>query len=127
MLNIKRPKFLDLFVLGPKMAVMAKISILHRLSGIILFLSIPFLLFVLHRSLTNESFYATLYGICSCTLVKLLYLIIIWSFMHHICAGVRFLLLDVNKGADIKVARSTAKLVLVLSLLFTVLLGVLIW
>lgn len=127
MLNKSRPKFLNLFVLAPKMSVMAKVSILHRLSGVILSLSIPGLLWVLHSSLINQSFYDTLYACCSSTLVKLIYLLLIWGFMHHICAGVRFLFLDVHTGVNKKIAINSARLVMVISLSFTVLLGFLVW
>ena len=122
-----RPKFLDLLILAPKMSVTAKISILHRASGVILFLSIPLFLYVLEQSLTSQSFYVALYGVINNPLVKLLYLILIWAFMYHLVSGVRFLFLDVHKGVDIHTAKLTAKLVVVISLILTIILGVLVW
>ncbi len=122
-----RPKFLNLMILGPKMAVNAKVSILHRVSGVLMVLTIPFLLYVLKKSLVSQSFYDTLYGVISNPIIKLVYLFFIWVFVYHICAGVRFLLLDLHKGIEIKTAQTTARIVIVLSLILTAILGVLIW
>lgn len=122
-----RPKYINLFILGSKMSVTAKASILHRASGILLFLAIPLILHILHQSLISQSFYDTLYGIAAHPLVKLLYLMLIWAFMYHICCGVRFLFLDVHKGVEIKTAKTTARIVIVVSIILTVLLGVIIW
>ena len=109
------------------MSVTAKVSILHRVSGVLLFFSIPAILYILHRSLTEASFYAVLYGIVSNPIVKLLYLILIWAFIYHACAGIRFLFLDINKGVKVATAKTTARSVLVISTLLTIALGILIW
>ena len=122
-----RPKYLSLFTLAPKMSITAKVSVLHRLTGFLLFLSIPIALFILQKSLTEASFYSAFYGIMSCPLVKLIYIVLIWAFVYHMTAGVRFLFLDINKGVEIKKAKMTARIVLVVSTLITIALGVLIW
>lgn len=122
-----RPKFLDLFILGPKMSITAKISILHRASGVILFLAIPLLLYVLHKSLTSASFYEALYGVMANPIVKLIYLVLIWAFVYHLCSGVRFLFLDIHKGVEVAKAKATAKIVVAVSIVLTIVLGVLIW
>ena len=122
-----RPKFLDLFILAPKMSITAKISILHRVSGVLLFLATPFFLYVLHQSLVSPSFYESLYGVIANPVIKLVYLVLIWAFMYHLCSGVRFLFLDKHKGVEIKTAKATAKIVVVISLILTIVLGVLIW
>lgn len=122
-----RPKFLDLFILAPKMAVMAKVSILHRVSGVLLFLAIPFIICLLHKSLTSTSFYESLYGVMATPVMKIIYLVFIWAFCHHLCAGVRFLFLDIDKGVEIKKARISAHLVMLVSIILTIALGVLIW
>ena len=127
MQNKSRPKFLNLFILGSRMSITAKISILHRLSGVLLFLSMPFLLNVLYRSLTSPDFYTVLYGYISHPIVKLIYLVLIWALMYHSCSGVRFLFLDIHKGVEIKTAKTTAYIVIGLSLVLTVILGVLVW
>ena len=120
-------KFLDLFVLGPKMSITAKVSILHRLSGVLLFVVTPFFLYVLHQSLISPSFYNTLYGVIANPIIKLFYVLLVWAFIYHLCSGVRFLFLDIHKGVEIKTAKTTAKIVLIVSLILTVILGVVIW
>ncbi|MDD3265839.1 MAG: succinate dehydrogenase, cytochrome b556 subunit [Burkholderiales bacterium] len=125
--NTKRPVYLNLPKLVSKMSITAKISILHRASGVLMFLAIPFVLHLLHMSLTSPEFYQAAYCLCNSIIMKLIYLVLIWSLMHHMCAGVRFLFLDVEKGLDRATAQKTAKIVLVVSLLLTAGLGVLIW
>ena len=122
-----RPKYLNLFALAPKMSVTAKVSILHRASGMILFLSIPVILYILHKSLTEVSFYAAFYGVVSNPIMKLIYLLLIWAFIYHASAGIRFLFLDINKGVRVRCAKTTARSVLVISTILTIALGVLIW
>jgi|SRR6185437_3160697 len=127
MQNTKRPKFLNLLILGRGMSITAKASILHRISGFLLFLSIPFILFLLHQSLISPDFYAAFYSIGSSGVMKLIYLILIAAFMYHMCSGVRFLFLDISKGTAITTAKTTAWIVIALSIVLTVALGVLIW
>jgi succinate dehydrogenase / fumarate reductase cytochrome b subunit len=123
----QRPVFLNLPKLGSKMSIMAKISILHRASGVLMFLAIPFVLALFHESLVNPEFYASCYTVAACPIVKLIYLVLIWSIMHHMCAGVRFLFLDMHRGAERETAKKTARWVLVISLLLTVAAGALVW
>ncbi|MCC2645550.1 MAG: sdhC [Burkholderiales bacterium] len=122
-----RPKFLNLLILGRDMSITAKASILHRISGFLLFLSIPLILFLLQLSLTSSDFYTSFYSVGSSIQMKLIYLILIAAFMYHMCSGVRFLFLDIDKGADIKTAKATARIVIGLSIILTAILGVLIW
>ncbi len=122
-----RPKFLHLLTLAPKMSITAKISILHRVSGLLLFLSIPFLLYLFSQSLTSPDFYSTFYGVMTSPIIKLVYIVLIWAMMHHMCAGVRFLFLDIHKGIERKTAQNTAWIVVVVSLILTAILGVMIW
>ena len=121
-----KPVYLNLFTLGPKMSVTAKVSIFHRLSGILLFISIPFILYLLHKSLTETSFYTAFYGVMSCVVMKLIYLLLIWAFIYHISAGVRFLFLDISRGVEVKKAKLTARIVLIVSTILTIALGILI-
>ncbi len=127
MQNHSRPKYLNLATLGLKMSINAKVSILHRISGFLLFLSIPLILYVLEQSLRSESFYTALYGMMANPIVKLIYLILIWAFTYHMCSGVRFLFLDIHKGVEITKAKATAWVVIIISLILTVILGALIW
>lgn len=123
----QRPVFLDIPKLGSKMSIMAKISILHRISGVLMFLAIPLVLILFHESLTNSQFYHSCYMVASFPIAKLIYLVLIWSIMHHMCAGIRFLFLDIHCGIERETAKKTARWVLVVSLLLTIAVGALIW
>lgn len=123
----QRPKYLDLPKLGSKMSITAKVSIIHRASGVLMFLAIPFVLYLLHKSLTSAEFYSASYSLATCSFVKVIYIILVWAIMHHMCAGVRFLFLDIHKGIDRATAQKTAKIVLLVSLILTAVLGVMIW
>jgi len=59
--------------------------------------------------------------------MKIIYIVLIWAIMHHMCAGIRFVLLDMHKGIDRIPAQRSARWVIVVSLLLTIALGALIW
>lgn len=59
--------------------------------------------------------------------MKIAYIILIAAFMYHMCAGVRYLFLDIHKGVEIRTAKLTARIVMVVSIILTIILGVLIW
>ena len=123
----QRPKYLDLPKLGSRMSITAKVSILHRASGVLMFLAIPFVIYLFHKSLTSAEFYSASYQVATCVFMKIIYIVLIWAIMHHMCAGIRFLFLDMHKGIERLTAQKTARWVMVVSLLLTVFLGVLVW
>ncbi|MFH4416024.1 MAG: succinate dehydrogenase, cytochrome b556 subunit [Neisseriaceae bacterium] len=121
-----RPRYLDLFRI--RLPIPAVTSILHRASGILLFLGLPFFIFLLQGSLTKESVFNTSRAILAHPLAKLVDLVFVWALLHHLFAGVRFLIADLHKGLELKTARFTAKIVLFLPPIFTLLVGVfLLW
>ncbi|MBV8031153.1 MAG: succinate dehydrogenase, cytochrome b556 subunit [Betaproteobacteria bacterium] len=126
----ERPKYLNLpaLLFEIRLPLPGKVSILHRVSGVLLFF--PFaawLLYALDRSLTSEQDFAQVQAYLRLPLVKLGLLVFIWAFCHHLCAGVRFLFLDLDKGIDLKAARVSAALVLAVSLLMTAFFAVKLW
>ncbi|MGO4579800.1 succinate dehydrogenase, cytochrome b556 subunit, partial [Cupriavidus sp. 2TAF22] len=72
-----------------------KVSILHRASGAMMFLLLPFVLYLFEQSVTSELSFAKFSALLSGGFVKLVLLALIWGYLHHFCAGIRFLLLDV--------------------------------
>ncbi|MFH4354572.1 MAG: succinate dehydrogenase, cytochrome b556 subunit [Neisseriaceae bacterium] len=121
-----RPRYLDLFRI--RLPIPAVTSILHRASGILLFLGLPFFIFLLQGSLTKEIVFNTSRAILAHPLAKLVDLVFVWALLHHLFAGVRFLIADLHKGLELKTARFTAKIVLFLPPIFTLLVGVfLLW
>ena len=104
------------------------VSIFHRITGAALFLMLWFLLWLLEMSLSGEEGYARAKDIASGFLVKLVLLGLLWSFLHHLCAGIRHLFLDMHKGVDLPPARMTSVVVFVVSIALTIAIGAaLIW
>ncbi|MDZ4055863.1 MAG: succinate dehydrogenase, cytochrome b556 subunit [Polynucleobacter sp.] len=96
-----------------------KVSILHRISGAALFLLLPFILYLFDQSLASELSFAKFTSFTDHLLVKLVCLGLIWSFLHHFCAGIRYLLLDLEIGVEKIEAKNSAITVLVVSLSLT--------
>ncbi len=97
------------------------VSILHRISGILLFLiGIPLILYMLQLSLTSEVSYEAFESFASGWFVKLVLLVMMWGFFHHLCAGIRFLLLDLHLGVEKEQSALSAKVVFGASAVLTV-------
>lgn len=105
----------------------ALVSILHRISGVLLFLSLPAVWWLFALSLDSAAGYAQALAILASTPVKLLSLGLIWALAHHFLAGLRHLAMDLHLGLELATARLTGKLVLIASLLLTLLIGVALW
>lgn len=120
-----RPKNLNLLTI--RFPLPAIVSILHRVSGVILFLAIPFLLWGLNLSLASSSDFDSLRVFLAQPFLKL----VIWgclsAFAYHFVAGIRHLLMDVHVGESLKGGRLTAQFTFAISILFIVLLGVWLW
>jgi succinate dehydrogenase / fumarate reductase cytochrome b subunit len=103
------PVYLNL--LRIRFPVGAVTSIAHRISGVLLFLSLPVLIYLLELSLQGPAGYEkTISYINNCWFEAGLVLIV-WSFMHHLLSGIRFLLIDIDKGVSLQTARGSAWLV----------------
>lgn len=91
-------------------------SILHRISGAVLFLLLPFALYLFEQSLVSESDFAALKRIGSCAVVKLIVLVMTWAFCFHFLAGLlRYLLLDMHIAISRQGGRNMAAFALILS------------
>lgn len=107
-----------------RLPLAGKVSILHRISGIALFFALPIILLPLfEKSVLSAESFARFQEIVSYPLVKLVLLCLIWGYLHHFCAGIRYLMLDVHVGIDKYAAQKTAASVLVVSLLLTLVFG----
>ena len=116
----KRPKNLDLTSI--RLPLPGKVSILHRVSGAGLFLFLPVVLWVFSLSLTSADTFATFKLLAASLPAKVVFAGLIWAFAHHICAGIRFLLLDVHVGVEKEAARKSAAAVFVVSIPLTLVL-----
>jgi succinate dehydrogenase / fumarate reductase cytochrome b subunit len=95
------------------------ISILHRVSGALMFLLLPFVLYLLDKSLLSEISFEYFKGFTSHWFVKLIILALVWSYLHHFCAGIRHLFMDTHVGLDKDSARKTSVAVFAVSLVVT--------
>ena len=100
-----------------------KVSILHRISGAVLFLLLPFILYLFDHSLASELSYQKFQAFTSNILVKIICLGLIWAFLHHFCAGIRYLLLDLEIGVEKSEANRSAIFVFSLGLALTAVVG----
>ncbi|OFM99314.1 succinate dehydrogenase, cytochrome b556 subunit [Neisseria sp. HMSC059F02] len=120
-----RPVFLE--IPNIRLPIPGIVSILHRISGVGLFIMLPVLLYLLSGTLSRESAFETYRAIVSNPLAKLILIGVLWAYLHHFLAGIRFLFLDAHKGLELNTARNTAKLVFTAALVLTVVLGALLW
>lgn len=124
-MNKHRPKHLALHLI--KLPLPGFVSVLHRISGLLLFVALPLLLLMLQYSLRSIETYTLLLAVLAHPLVKLMLLGVLWAFLHHFCAGLRYLAIDLDYGVKLAQARASSKAVLAVSLVLTVLLGVKLW
>lgn len=115
----QRPKFLTLWEI--RLPIPGVVSILHRVSGVGLFLVLPFLICLLQLSLGTPENFQTFKQVTGNPLAKLVLFGLCWAYIHHFCAGIRFLLMDIHVGVDKEPARASAKAVLGVSLGLTAL------
>lgn len=115
----KQPKNLNLFTI--RFPIPAIVSILHRMSGVIIFLLMPVITIAFCMSLMSSSDFASVISMINLWPLRILGAILTWGVFHHFIAGCRHLLLDLQIGNDLITARFTSKTVLILSFIFTVL------
>jgi len=120
----KRPKNLNLFTIH--FPLPAIISILHRVSGFILFLIIPFALWMLEYSLTLSGF-EVLYRWFGYAWIKLFCLALLIPFCFHLVAGIRHLLMDIHIGDELKSGRASGVVVIAVTILLIIIMGVWLW
>ncbi len=96
------------------------VSILHRVSGALLFLvGIPFALYLFEQSLTSEISFETYRAVVSHWFAKLVLLALVWAYLHHFCAGIRYLVMDVHLALEKEQAKTSASIVVAVSLVLT--------
>jgi succinate dehydrogenase / fumarate reductase cytochrome b subunit len=113
------PKFLNLLQI--KLPPGGIASIAHRVSGILMFFSIPLVAWLFGLSLQSEQSYQVVLAYLQSLPVRLLSVVLVWSLSHHLLAGLRHLLLDIEIGIDRRQARFSAWLVNLGGLLLTAL------
>ena len=125
MIGSPRPKFLGLTKI--RLPLPGFVSILHRISGAALFLFAGVLLYLFQESLASPESYVRFRAFADHWLAKLFLTGMLWAFLHHFFAGLRFLLLDVDIGSELRTTRAMSWGVLGISLVLTVVVGVCLW
>lgn len=120
-----RPKHLDLTKI--RLPVPGLVSILHRVSGAALFLFMPLLLWLWQESVASQQRFDQFKAVASHWAVKLVLIGLAWAYLHHLCAGLRHLALDLHIGAELSAARASSWAVLALSVGLTAVVGVILW
>jgi succinate dehydrogenase / fumarate reductase cytochrome b subunit len=121
----KRPKNLDLFTIS--FPLPAIVSILHRISGVLLFILIPPVLLLFNYSLLSEAAFLRISNLLQCLSGKILLWLLLMPICYHFVAGVRHLLMDLHIGDDKCSGKFTARLVLVLTMVVAIYIGVWLW
>lgn len=124
-LHSKRPVNLDLMTIKQPLTAIA--SILHRLSGIVIFLLMPFMLYTLHQSLLSPEHFLKTQACFECGIMKLLTWAFLSALLYHALAGVRHLLMDLGIGESPETGKKSAYLVLILAIVGIFGLGVYLW
>jgi succinate dehydrogenase / fumarate reductase cytochrome b subunit len=124
---MNKQRFTNFNLLTIQYPFTAIISILHRLSGVLIFVLIPFLLWFLEVALSNKSGFEYIQS----TLANPIYKIGMWFFLtalgYHLVAGVRHLLMDIGFGESLYGARLSGVISLIISIIWTVLMGIWLW
>ncbi|MBA3033630.1 MAG: succinate dehydrogenase, cytochrome b556 subunit [Gammaproteobacteria bacterium] len=124
-LGRKRPKYLNLIKI--KLPIAGIASILHRVSGVGIFLMLPLLVWLFELSLRSPESFQELQAVITHPVLKLILIGLLWSLLHHFCMGIRILLIDMHMGVDKAQASASAKMVLAVSLPMTLILGAKLW
>jgi len=117
--NSTRPVFLNLLQIRFPPTALA--SIMHRLAGVLLVLSLPFLIYLLGLSLQNQQSYTTAIKIIQNPLVSFYLYSLLWAISHHFAAGIRYFLVDLDIFISKRSARVSAYVVIVIGILIPVL------
>ncbi len=103
---LPRPVFLNLLQI--QMPVGAITSFLHRLSGVALAAGVPLLVALLWRSLASEAGFAQVVALLHQSAFQIIVVVLVWALAHHLLAGVRHMLSDINVGSTLHAARRSA-------------------
>jgi len=120
-----RPKYLNLIQI--RLPLPALVSILHRVSGAALFVLLPLLLVLFEMSLESPQTFARFKVVFAHWTIKLVLTGLAWAYLHHLCAGIRHLALDLDYGTELAAARASSWAVLAVSVVLTAAVATVIW
>ena len=120
-----RPVNLNLFTIS--FPITAIISILHRITGVLLFLFVPLIVWALQASLSSPDSFAAVQEIFTLDVVKFLIWVCLSGLIYHMLAGIRHFIMNFGFLESLKAMRLTAKIVLVLSAVLSLIVGIWLW
>ncbi|MFG0832172.1 MULTISPECIES: succinate dehydrogenase cytochrome b556 subunit [Aeromonas] len=123
--NKQRPVNLDLQTISFPVTAIA--SILHRVSGVITFVALSILLWMLGTSLSSPEGFDTVMSILDNILVKLVFWGILTALAYHIVGGIRHLIMDMGYWEELESGSQSARVAFVITGVLAVLAGVLVW
>lgn len=106
----QRPVYLNLLKI--RLPVPGIVSFAHRITGVLLFLFLPFAVYLLDLSIESQESFSRVQQILNQPLMLLAQIVLLWSISHHFYAGIRFLLIDAEIGVEKSQARTGSWLVL---------------
>ena len=116
--------------LGYRLPLAGIVSILHRASGLVMFILLPFIIWMFDTSVTSEITYSQFTSVFTSGtgfvpgwFYKLVALALIWASLHHLIAGLRHLWMDATHAVTLQFGRSSAVFTLVVSVTITLALG----
>lgn len=121
----KRPKFLNLFRIH--LPVNGVNSFAHRVSGALMFVLLPLLVYLFNLSLRDAEGFRAAIVLLDSQICKAIFTLLTWAFIHHLLAGIRFLLMDIDVGAESGAARNTAWLVNISAIVLFIYISYKIW
>jgi succinate dehydrogenase / fumarate reductase cytochrome b subunit len=120
-----RPIYLDLIRI--KLPMPGIISIMHRVFGVMLSFSIPFFSYLFALSLSSEAGYNQALSYLDSMFLVPVYLMLLWGFIHHLFAGIRYLLIDIEVGVEREVSYNSSYVVLIAALIVSLIIALGVW
>lgn len=118
----KRPEYRNIHItdlVSYRLPLAGLVSILHRVSGAAMFLLLPFVLWVFDASLRSQQGWDSVADVLSAWPLKIVVLGLFWALAHHLCAGIRHVLMEVRHALSKQQGRRYAAVTLTVSLLLT--------
>lgn len=114
-MSASRPKYLN--IMNIRLPIAGVVSIAHRISGVLMFIAIPLMVYLLHLSVSGYESFLQVRSLLQLAVVKFSMLPLFWSVYHHLFAGIRFIMIDLDIGVDKTAARISAIVVFIAALL----------
>jgi len=121
-----RPEFRNIHVtqiVSYRLPPAGIVSILHRISGLAMFLLLPFVIWMFDTSISSEASFDAFTAVFQSGWIKLVTLGLIWAYLHHFIAGVRHLYMDATHSVSKEFGASSAIVTLALGVLLALALG----